>query len=720
MIRRTRSSRHPLLLAAIAAALPLVIWAVAVRGGPALTKDTRLGSMVDPPLRGLAKKRQKILETIPGDPSVLVNVRHEHLPATHDMTLLGKAALPALERGLAHNVKPGIRMRIASVLTELANHHSRNALTAALKDWNSSVRRQAVLGLAAIGDPKSEPALLRVIDDPEEGDWVKNAAIRALGRIGAQKSAQRLLKLLTPNKDPSENKKNTSQRRAALSSLWDLRFHLNRNQVRRALIQALGSEDAYMVVFAAAGAAELRDPDARVRAALVKRIRDKNANVRNLAVYALGEIGHRGSIKALRARLPSARSARLLNNIAFALRKMGDQRVMTLLGKLLRHRLAIIRLNAAFVLGDIGDPAAIPLLAAALRDPNDFVRASTIAALGRVGNRKAIVHLTPLLGSKNLNLRMETLFALNRITKGSYNNRIAKDLLWHKRPSVRRAAAIELARRKDRRAIPALQLCYATRKCNAWTFAKGLESISSWRATGPLVTGYSRKFGSYGGGANRLLRALGKRKLKPGHRSVLRSLLTISRWKRSQRRALLRLLGRLGDRTARGAYWAHLKSRDALTRLNASYALANQGYAQGRKRLITSLSQAAPRIKRGTADLLRSLTHQGARAAARTEIQAVLKGHGPFTRLAAAYALTGWDAKSGLKILISTLTSTSRQLRNEAAYYLMRKEIRDHRAIIAQAAKSEKRPAVRGTLSRILRHITPGTLKTGVMDWVNL
>lgn len=496
MNRSIRSSKQPLLLVLVAAALPLVAWAAAVRGGPAgPVIDTRLGFLVDPPLRGLPKKRQKVLETIPGDPSALVNVQHEHLPATHDMTLLGKAALPALERGLTHNVKPGVRMRIASVLTELADHHSRNALTAALKDWNTGVRRQAVLGLAAIGDSKAEPALLKVIDDPEEGDWVKNTAIQALGRIGAQKSAQRLLKLLSPKKD----KQNTSQQRAALSALWDLRFHLSSKQVRRALIHALDSEDSYMVVFAAAGAAELRDSDARVRAALVKRLRDKNANVRNLAVYALGEIGHRGSIQALRNRLTTARSARLLNNIAFALRKMGDARVMTLLGTLLRHRLAIIRLNAAFVLGDIGDPAAIPLLAGALRDPSDFVRASSIAALGRIGNRKAIPHLTPLLGSRNLNLLQETLFALNRLTKGSYSDRIARTLLWHKRPAVRRAAAIELARRQDRRAIPALQLCHATRRCNAWTLAKGLENIPSWLATGPLVTSYSRSLGHYGG-----------------------------------------------------------------------------------------------------------------------------------------------------------------------------------------------------------------------------
>ncbi len=136
----------PLLALITAAALPLVTGAV-VWGDPG-SRDRR-SDWKDPPLTRSAAKRQRVLERIPGDPSVLVNVRYEHLPATGDMTLLGKAALPALERGLTYNVKPSVRQRIAWVLTDLADHHSRPVLRAALKDWNSTVRRQAVQGLAA-------------------------------------------------------------------------------------------------------------------------------------------------------------------------------------------------------------------------------------------------------------------------------------------------------------------------------------------------------------------------------------------------------------------------------------------------------------------------------------------------------------------------------------------------------------------------------------------
>ncbi len=441
--------------------------------------------------------------------------------------------------------------------------------------------------------------------------------------------------------------------------------------------------------------------------------------MRNLAVYALGEIGHKGSMVALRKRLGSARSARLLNNIAFALRKIGDTRVMSLLGGLLVHRLAIIRLNAAYVLGDIGDPAAIPLLAKALKDPSDFVRASAINALGRMGSRKAEVHLKPLLTAGSLSLRMEAIFALNRITRGRYNNLIAKKLLFHKRRTVRRAAALELARRDDNRAILPLLFCHAQQQCTSRTLARALENIHSWRATSPLLTAYSRKISSDSWGASRLLRSVGKRKLKPGHREVLRSLLTVGKWSPSQRRPLLRLLGRLQDRSARGAYWGFLRSRDPLTRLNAAFALANQGYGRGRKLLLNALTQAAPRTKRGAADLLRSITHKKTRALVHTRLKKALRGHGPDTRLAAAYALTAWNAQVGVKILIGELGHTNRRVRQEAAYYLMRPEMRGHRALVAKVLASEKRPAMRGTLRRILRQITPGTLKK-VSHWVPL
>jgi HEAT repeat protein len=689
--------------------VPVTLGALDLWGRPA----DAAGPSVDWPLQGLDRKRQKVLEQIPGDPTSLVNVSYEHLPATDDMTMLGKPALPALERGLTHNVNPSTRLRLASVLAELADHHSREALLSALKDWDASVRRQAIRALAAIGDAKAIPALRKIAEDPEEEDYVKAMAFGALGRLGAREAAPLLLASL------GNDKANLWLRRSALSALWDMRLALPAPTLRQALTKALAADrDPYLKTFAAAAAAELRDADPAIRAALTASLRDRNEDVHNVAVYALGEIGNPASVAPIRARLATARSARLLNNIAFALRKLGDPKVMDLLGSLLGHQLAVIRLNAAFVLGDIKDRRALPLLAKALADPNDLVRASAISALGKLGDPAAIPHLEPFTTGKNLTLKQEAFLALGQLAPRQYADRIAAELLWHESGPVRRAAAMALARLGDPRAQDALTHCYATSQCSVVDLASGLKRIPGDRVAGPLLVAYTRAPASYG--AKPILRTLGQRTLDAGHRDVLRSVLNLNAMQPSPRRALLRFLGRLGEPRSRADFWRLLRSRDPLTRQNAAYALANQRYPQGHAVLANELTQAAPRIKRGVADLLRSLTDPEARKAALAAVRAALTGHGPFSRLAAAYALMGWEPAEGARILVEALGDPSRLVRNEAAYYLMRPENREHRGLLETALRTERRTPVQGTLRRLIRHLTPGALKAKIADAANL
>jgi HEAT repeat protein len=699
--RRLKAHSRQAALVAAAAVAPLMAWMATSAGAPSVNTDY---PVIAPVLRGNALRRHKVLAAVPKNVNALVNVRYEHLPATDDLTILGKKALPALERGLTHNVSASVRQRIATVLTEMADHHSVNALIAALKDWDATVRRQAIRGLAAIGSKKAVPVLLKVVDDPEEKERVMRAAVRALGWIGAGRTAKRLLKILWDKEESSYVKE------TALRALWDMRLSIPPKSLRRAIVKALGSEDDGMVVFAAAAAAELRDKSARIRKALAKLIRDNNANVRNVAVYALGEIGDPRSIRSLRAALPRARSGRLLNNIAFALRKMGDPTVIPLLGKLLRHRQAVIRLNAAFVLGDIRDKNSVPMLLGMLKDRNDIVRASAISALGKLKDARAVNPLLKLSRKGTLAIRKEALFALNNIISGRYNDRIVKELLMHKKSHIRRQAALELARRGDRRAIAPLVRCLDSNGCGAYQVAVALGSIPSYRATAPLLTAYTRQIGKYGS-ATSLCRAVGKRKLNGHQRAVLRSLLQIAWNNNGDLGHLIQLLGRLEDRGALAAYWSLLKSRDPYLVQDASYAVANTGYRQGRKRLLTGLTQAAPRIKGRIAGLIRSLTHKATRTAVRPALGASMKGHGVHTELAAAYALTSWDATAGIRILLSRLKNKRRRVRGAAGKYLLRKTLRPHGQAIRTALRTERNLAVKGMLRRIISLITPASFK---------
>lgn len=694
--------RRHVLMVTLGALLPLVLGIASVMGRipqahRQAQKQAQSNIEVDTPITDhITKERLKVLNAIPKDRNVLVNVRIEHLPGTPSLTLLGKQGLPALEKGLTHNVNSMVRRRIATVLMDIADHHSLDALTAAVKDWDPSVRYLAVRALGAIGSLSSQKVLLKVLDNPEEESYIQAMAVQALGFMGAAQTADRLLSILR------DQKKGFSLRVAALHALWDMRLGIPQAKLRSALITALESDYASMIVFAVAAAAELRDRNTSLRAALSKRIRHQNEELRNVSVYALGEIGHPGAIQALRSRIPAIRSGRLMNNIAFALRKLKDPRVTDLLGRLLKHRQAVIRLNAAFVLGDIGDKRAVPMLVAALGDGNDMVRASVIAALGKLKDKRAIPGLVPFLSSKNLALSKEALFALNKIVPGGYNDKVAK-LLDHESRYVRKDAALELARHGDERAIAPLSVCMEYGPCSVFEVAWAFKEIKSWRTVGPLVAGYSRMLHRYG--ARSLRYVLAQKKLSPGHIAVLRSLMYAA-WQRPyERRGLTRLLGRLQDQSSRSLFWTLLNSRDKLTVMNASYALANQNYPQGQRRLLNELTQAAPRIKRGIADLIRSLNNPAARSTVLGKVKASMQGHGEHTTAAAAYALTGWDPASGVKALVKALKSPRRMVRQAAARYLTRNEMRPHIAYVEAALRSERSPVVQGMLRRILRSL---------------
>ena len=658
---------------------------------------------VDRPLRGNAKKRYEVLTRIPQNPDVLVNVRLEHLPSTHDMTLLGKAALPALEKGLTHNTNPSVKNRIALVLTEMADHQTLDALQAAMKDWNLIIRMQAMNALAAVGSISSKAVLEKVLNDPEERKYTKALAIRALGRIGAASVAPRLLGYL------SDEKEAYSMRMASLTALWDMRGKTSRKLLRRGLLVALDSKLTNAMIFAAAAAAELQDKNRNIRRVLLKNTRDPDNEVRNVSVYALGEIGDDSAVQPLRERLPAARSGRLLNNIAFALHKLKDPQVLSSLGKLLKHRQAVIRLNAAFVLGDTGEKKAVPMLLKALNDGNDSVRASTVEALGKLEDERAVPALEKITRSSNLSLKLEALKSLNRIKKGAYNDRFVKEFLNSKNHSLRKTAALELARYGDARSIDGLLSCLSRRMCSPNEVAKNLKKIKSWRSASAAVTAYTLRAGNWG--ESSLLNTITEQKLQKGHISILRSFLPIVWHKKSSRISLTRTLGKFRDKASKPAYWSMLSSRDHIQVINGAQALANHGYDRGSDILLKTLTQGAPSTKRTVAHLMRSIENKKSLSKIKKEISSALSGHGMLTRAAAAFVMTKWSPEKGLDILVKLLESNSRRTRNEAGYYLTQSSMREHVDIFKKKLAQTNNDVTEGALNRILMTITPARFK---------
>ncbi|MEK7393795.1 MAG: HAD hydrolase-like protein, partial [Fibrobacterota bacterium] len=87
--------------------------------------------------------------------------------------------------------------------------------------------------------------------------------------------------------------------------------------------------------------------------------------------------------------------------------------------------------------------------------------------------------------------------------------------------------------------------------------------------------------------------------------------------------------------------------------VNADVFAARLAQALGAEKLVLLTDIAG--VLDGERRLISSLTDAEARQQALVSLRGTLAGHGPFTRLAAAYALLGWEPEAGARILIARL-----------------------------------------------------------------
>ncbi|MCD6497119.1 MAG: HEAT repeat domain-containing protein [Deltaproteobacteria bacterium] len=653
--------------------------------------------LVDPPMSKIQKKRYQVLRRVVRDRNALVNVQAGLVPATPDLTYLGKKALPALEWALTNNTNGSIRQRVAQVLLANADYHSHSALLAATKDWAASVRTIAIKALATMGGPGTEQALTRVMKDKNESAWVRAAAIRGLGRISAKGAFVPLMSMFLNRKKPYR------LRRASLYGLWDMRLVLPARSLRRILIEALNEKNpSSFSQFAAAAASTLKDRSPDLRAALVRRLNGSQSYVTNVVAYALGEIGDPKAIGALHKRLSTVRSTRLLNNVIFALGKLKDPALVSLLTGLLHRRQAIIRLNAAFVMGDLKDRRFLPALLKAVSDPSRAVQASALQALAKIGDKQAIPALERAAQSKSIALQLMAYTALNTMTKGRYSDRIVAKFLHRPQTYLRCAGALLLAKQGDSRALVPLMRCRGA-YVNDARLVRALSKYPNWRKVGFLMAATTHRLMSSWRAPSALLRGLSRIPLTNGQRRVIRSIAPTLWAKRHARRSIIQFLGQQQDRPATPLFWRTLQSRNVPTRYAAAYALANLGYRQGSSRLTVALTQAAPRVKRTLAHLLRRIKNPKSSASIHRAVKSALSGHGTFTTLAAAYVLTAWEPATGVKVLANHLKDHRQSVRAEAAYYLTRKSLRPYRKQIEALLRQERQPMLRSMLQRVVQ-----------------
>jgi len=641
--------------------------------------------------------KKEILEKIPTDPEVLINVTLDVMPGTPELTALGRKATAALSRGLLDNASDPVRALCAGALSEIRDPDSAPALVEALGDRSVAVKLAAVQGLGNLANPKYGEPILKLVDDPEEDYSVKSSAIAAVGNLGYQKAIPRLEAAV-------RNKNDGSLSWDALQSLWHMRNRADRGDLVDIFLYVL-KENGSGATLAVDYLGALKADEAA--GTLASYFVGKDAETKNRIILAMEKIGNGAALDFLRKVVKTSQEARHLNNAAIALYRLGKQKeVVDLLLALLKDRKAYMRINAAFALGEVGEGSdkAVTGLVSALEDQNDYVRSEAAVALGRIKATAAQNALLELSKSDNPFVQLDAVIALNRIDFKTHRQLIFDKLLVHKDPKFARIVERGirfLAEQGDPEAIPHL--------------------LSYMRSQ------YSTSYGD----AIRLLKAYDPAKLKEfepslnymahtcGYECLPDLLRTLRTWKLpAYATALLERLYRAyysGDRTLLyftigkiaapelSASIAKIREWDNTSNLYRLFALANLGDRKALDDLVAELVGGTLDVKRDTGFLLGALDTKDAAP----RLEELMKSGDPFTAVAAASALLAQGNKQAYEFLYKTMSEGTPIVADEAERALLISETPDLDVLLKDSARKEKNVVTGRRLNEILYRRAP-------------
>ena len=185
---------------------------------------------------------------------------------------------------------PQMRTTAAQALGKIAASGTVPALLRSLEDTDPAVLAMSAWALGRFGEDVLDQAgleLAKRLDDPSP--TVKQTAAQALGAVGG---TQTIIELLTERLTHSD----VETRRASVSALtW-----LEAGAAHHALLKALSDHDAQVRQGAIAALGEMVDPRS-LPAIRDRLLKDVDAGVRGEAAYRLGKFGDRTIVPALRS-----------------------------------------------------------------------------------------------------------------------------------------------------------------------------------------------------------------------------------------------------------------------------------------------------------------------------------------------------------------------------------------------------------------------------------
>jgi HEAT repeat protein len=464
--------------------------------------------------------------------------------------------------------------------------------------------------------------------------------------------AQRLLTWIMRARSPEERHLHRDLLLAAKLAVESGYAQVMRGMLVPRLLRVLRSRRVGQSVRAAAARAWREIGDAAAVPGLLAALGDADANMREAAAEALGEIGAPavpGLLAALRDESWQVREA-----AAKALEQIGAPAVPGLLAAL-RDESWQVREAAAKALEQIGAPA-VPGLLAALRDESWQVREAAAKALEQIG-APAVPGLLAALRDADWNARRAAAEALGEIGDAA----AVPGLLAALRDAdadVRREAAWALGRIGDAAAVPGLLA--ALRDADAdvrWAAAWALRKIGDAAVVPGLLAALRDADWRVRWEAAAALGEIGDAAVVPGLLAALGDADANVRW------AAAAALGEIGDAAAVPGLLAALRDADADVRWAAAAALGRIGDAAAVLGLVAALRDADERVREAAAWALRKIGD----AAVVPGLLAALRDADADVREAAAWALGKIGDAAAVPGLLAALRDADADVREAAA-----------------------------------------------------
>ena len=330
-----------------------------------------------------------------------------------------------------------LRKATITALGHIGTDTAVQALTSWLKndDWN--FRRSVVEALGNTENDLAAPALFTALADGDRG--VADAAVRAFEKVKGAKAVDGLLALLKGKNSVTK-----------LNAIKALGMTGSKKAVAPLEAFVFGKEDT-ACVFAVEALGQIADSGA-VKALSAALKRKNNFDIHEKAALALGRIGNKPAVDVLMTMLKSKATR---DDAKKALRKARGNYVVSLLVKELKNKDADVRHAAAYALVESANETAVTALVTAMKDKDRGVRICAVYALKTVGNEAAFNALLNALKDTDADICNIAIDALGEIgDSGAVNPLIA--MLKSKNESSLRSTIHALQSLNDPLAVPAL------------------------------------------------------------------------------------------------------------------------------------------------------------------------------------------------------------------------------------------------------------------------